>query len=136
MSLIDKSRFAEIPTLNNCLGIEFVSIEKEKLVGRMPVDDRTKQVFGIMHGGASGVLVETLASIGSVVNIDSEKQIVVGVELHCRHVNSVSEGWVLGTARPKKIGKNIHFWNVEIVKESDPTCLICEGSCTLFVRNR
>lgn len=121
-------------TLASHLGIEFLEVTKDKLVARMPVDERTKQPYGLLHGGASGVLVETLASIGAMLNVDATKDSAVGVELHCRHLSSARDGWVVGTATPDKLGKNIHFWKVQIVKEEDPSKIICEGSCTVFVR--
>jgi 1,4-dihydroxy-2-naphthoyl-CoA hydrolase len=121
-------------TLASHLGIEFLDVTKDKLVARMPVDERTKQPYGLLHGGASGVLVETLASIGAMLNVDATKDSAVGVELHCRHLSSARDGWVVGTATPDKLGKNIHFWKVQIVKEEDPSKIICEGSCTVFVR--
>ena len=121
-------------TLASHLGIEFLEVTKDKLVARMPVDERTKQPYGLLHGGASGVLVETLASIGAMLNVDATKDSAVGVELHCRHLSSARDGWAVGTATPDKLGKNIHFWKVQIVKEEDPSKIICEGSCTVFIR--
>lgn len=121
-------------TLASHLGIEFLEVNRDKLVARMPVDDRTKQPYGLLHGGASGVLVETLASVGAMLNVDASKDSAVGVELHCRHLSSARDGWVVGTATPEKLGKNIHFWKVQIVKEEEPSKIICEGSCTVFVK--
>jgi 1,4-dihydroxy-2-naphthoyl-CoA hydrolase len=69
-----------------------------------------------------------------MLNVDATKDSAVGVELHCRHLSSARDGWVVGTATPDKLGKNIHFWKVQIVKEEDPSKIICEGSCTVFVR--
>ena len=129
-----KDQLKDSKTLASHLGIEFLEVTKDKLVARMPVDERTKQPYGLLHGGASGVLVETLASIGAMLNVDATKDSAVGVELHCRHLSSARDGWVVGTATPDKLGKNIHFWKVQIVKEEDPSKIICEGSCTVFVR--
>lgn len=129
-----KDQLKDSKTLASHLGIEFLEVTKDKLVARMPVDERTKQPYGLLHGGASGVLVETLASIGAMLNVDATKDSAVGVELHCRHLSSARDGWVVGTAIPDKLGKNIHFWKVQIVKEEDPSKIICEGSCTVFVR--
>ncbi len=134
MTTTDLSNLNNTNSLASLIGIEFIEATKDRLKARMPVDDRTKQPYGLLHGGASGVLVETLASVGSMLNIDSTKAGVVGIELHCRHISSAREGWVLGIAIPRKVGRRIHFWDVKVVKEDQPEKVICEGSCTLFVR--
>ena len=134
MNSLDKDKLNNTPTLASHLGIEFIEASKNKLVARMPVDERTKQPYGLLHGGASGVLVETLASVGSMLNVDATKDSAVGIELHCRHISSAREGWVVGTATPEKLGKSIHFWKVQVIKENEPSKIICEGTCTLFIK--
>lgn len=129
-----KDQLNAVKSLASHLGIEFMEFSKDRLTARMPVDERTKQPYGLLHGGASGVLVETLASVGARLNTNDPKHNPVGIELHCRHLSSAREGWVIGIAVPEKIGGSIQFWKVQVVKEEDPTKIICEGSCTLFIK--
>src|SRR5687768_4800918 len=82
------------------LGIEFKSLAPDKVIATMPVDDRTRQPFGLLHGGASAALAETVASIGAFLNIDGEKQAAVGVELNVNHIRGKTEGIVTATATP------------------------------------
>lgn len=119
------------PCMVGHVGIEFTSITADKLVAKMPVDHRTKQRFGILHGGASAVLAETVASVGAWLNIDEEKFSAVGIEINCSHLKSVSSGFVTATARPLKIGRSIQFWEIKLVNDqNEPTC---ESRCTLAV---
>jgi len=136
MNSSERDKLNNSDTLASHLGIEFLEVSKNKLVARMPVDQRTKQPYGLLHGGASGVLVETLASVGAMLNLDQPEDSAVGVELHCRHLSSARDGWVVGTAVPEKLGKSIHFWKVQVVKEGSPENIICEGTCTLFVKRK
>lgn len=117
--------------LASTLGIEFLSIEREKLVARMPVDDRTKQPFGLLHGGASVALAETLASVGGWLQIDPEKFAVVGLEINANHVRSVREGFVIGTAVPLHVGRTTQIWETRIVDERGK--LVSISRCTLSV---
>lgn len=96
------------------LGIELVSDDDGVIIGRMPVDARTIQPAGIMHGGASAALAETLGSYGSKIIAEKTDQQSVGVELHIHHLKSVSAGYVIGTARMVKQGKTLHLWNIDI----------------------
>jgi len=127
-------------TLAEALGIELLQVDKDIVKARMPVDKRTKQPMGLLHGGATAALIETLASIGSYKNIANEKgSAAVGVELNVSHLSSASEGWVIGIAKPIRLGKSIHVWNVEVFKEEADTGqnskLISSGRCTLFIRS-
>jgi 1,4-dihydroxy-2-naphthoyl-CoA hydrolase len=96
------------------LGIEFTEIGPDFLRGRMPVDDRTRQPFGILHGGASVALAETLGSTGAGLVVDPDKYRVVGQEINANHVRAVTDGFVIGTARPLHIGKRSHVWEIPI----------------------
>ncbi len=129
----DLKTLNEAPTLMKSLGIEFINLDKNELVAKMPVNEKTFQIEGILHGGASAALIETLASVGSYLHIDPKKQIAVGTELNISHLSSAREDWVTGTAKPIRIGKNIHVWNVEVHQESK---LISTGRCSLFIKER
>src|SRR5687768_7666861 len=95
-------------TLVEHLGIEFVEIGDDYLKARMPVDNRTRQPMGLLHGGASLVLAETLGSVGAYLCIDPTKQTCVGLEINANHIRGVSSGWVYGTARPLHLGRTTH----------------------------
>jgi 1,4-dihydroxy-2-naphthoyl-CoA hydrolase len=94
------------------LGLELVEIGPDYLVGRLPVDHRTKQTFGLFHGGASVVLAETLGSIGANMLVNPETHYAVGLEVNANHVRPVREGWVTGTARPLHIGRFTQVWEI------------------------
>lgn len=116
------------------LGIEFITLEKDKVVMTMPVDERTHQPAGYLHGGASVLLAETAASIGGALNVDLEKQAVFGMEINANHVRSKREGLVTATATPLHIGKTTMVWDVKITDEEEK--LICISRCTLGVVDR
>lgn len=99
------------------LGIQFTNIGDDFLEATMPVDERTKQTIGLLHGGASAVLIETLGSVASALCLDTDKQFPVGIEINVAHIRSVTEGTVTGRITPIKLGKSIHFWSGEIRNE-------------------
>ena len=113
------------------LGIEFTEIGADFLRGRMPVDARTKQPYGILHGGASVALAETLGSTAAGLVVDPDKYRVVGQEINANHVRAVSDGFVIGTARPHHVGKRSHVWEIRITDERDR--LVCISRITMFV---
>ena len=113
------------------LGIEFTEIGADFLRGRMPVDDRTKQPYGILHGGASVALAETLGSTAAGLAVDPDKYRVVGQEINANHVRAVSEGFVIGTARPHHLGRRSHVWEIRIADEQER--LVCISRLTMFV---
>ena len=123
-----------INTLLQTLGIEISDIGKKCIVGKMPVDHRTKQPFGVLHGGASVALAETLGSIGGGMQIDKNTQSVVGIEINASHLRSVSSGWVHGRADAVRIGKKIQVW--EIVIKDQKKNIICKSRLTLAVINK
>ncbi|WP_046178473.1 PaaI family thioesterase [Domibacillus tundrae] len=118
-------------TLIASLGMEMVKIEKGTVVMTMPVDERTRQPFGFLHGGASVALAETAASIGSAVLIDSETELCFGLEINANHLKSKREGIVTATASIVHQGKSTHVWTVEIRDEDE--ALICLSRCTIAV---
>lgn len=120
--------------LMEALGIEFVEMEKDKVIMTMPVDERTHQPAGFLHGGASVLLAETAASIGGFLNIDQAKQAVFGLEINANHLRSKQSGLVTATATPYHIGRTTMVWDIEITDEENR--LICISRCTLGVVDR
>lgn len=113
------------------LGIEFIELGPDYIKGRMPVDDRTRQPHGILHGGASVALAETLGSIGAGLVVDRTKFRCVGQEINANHVRAIASGWVIGTARPLHIGRRSHVWEIRITDERDR--LVCISRLTMAV---
>ncbi len=125
----------EIPVtggLPRHLGIEFTELGEDYLRGRMPVDERTHQPYGILHGGASVALAETLGSVGAMLAIDPSKSIALGQEINANHLRGVSSGYVTGTARPIHIGLSTHVWEIRIVDEGER--LVCISRITMFIQ--
>ena len=118
-------------TMTSTIGIEITDIGDDFICGKMPVDERTTQPFGLLHGGASVALAETLGSIGGGIKGYSNNETVVGIEINANHLKSVRDGWVYGKATPIRIGKKIQVWNIEITNEDDD--LICVSRLTLAV---
>lgn len=105
------------------LGIEFLEIGDDYLVARVPVDERTRQPFGLLHGGVSMVLAETLGSNGAYFSCP-EGHHAVGLEINANHLRSATSGWVTGTARPLHIGRSTQVWQIEMVNDAgEPTCI-------------
>ncbi len=119
------------PSMGEHLGIELIEVGDDFLKGRMPVDHRTKQPFGLLHGGASCVLAETLGSIGSALIIDSSKFMCVGIEINANHIRSARQGFVTGTATPIHIGATTHVWDIRINDEQDK--LVCISRLTVAI---
>lgn len=120
---IDALNASSRDNINETLGIRFTNVDESSLSGEMPVDARTHQPFGILHGGASVVLAETLGSMAANYCIDMDKQYAVGLEVNANHLRSVSSGKVCGTARPVHLGRTTQVWTIEICDESGkPSC--------------
>jgi uncharacterized protein (TIGR00369 family) len=118
-------------TLLEALGIKIVSVAADKVVATMPVDERTVQPFGYLHGGATAALLETVASLGAIENADLETHLVFGVEICVRHKKSAREGVVTGTATPLEMGADRQVW--EVATRNEAGDLLSEGTCTLRV---
>ena len=118
-------------TMLSALGIEITDVGDDYICGKMPVDHRTKQPFGLLHGGASVALAETLGSIGGGIKVDGSKKTVMGIEINANHLKSVKDGWVYGKAIPIKVGKNNQVWEIQITNEDNE--LICISRLTLAV---
>ncbi|HEY5810235.1 MAG TPA: hotdog fold thioesterase [Povalibacter sp.] len=122
------------PALPSHIGIEFTELGDDFIRARMPVDDRTRQAFGILHGGASVVLAETLGSVGASLIVDSARYQCVGQEINANHIRGVKDGFVIGTARPLHLGRRSQVWEIRIVDERDR--LVCISRLTIAVVDR
>ncbi len=118
-------------TMGSHLGMEFTEIGENFLKARMPVDERTRQPYGLLHGGASAALAETLGSVASAYVIDREKYICVGLEINANHVRGAKQGYVYGTATPLHLGKTTHVWDIRIVDEREK--LVCVSRLTVAI---
>ncbi len=116
-------------TLIEHLGIEFLEIGDDYLKAKMPVDYRTKQPTGLLHGGASVVLAETLGSVAAGLCVNGEKKETVGLEINANHIRPVTDGWVTGVAKPIHIGNTTQIWEIKIYNEQDN--LICISRLTV-----
>jgi 1,4-dihydroxy-2-naphthoyl-CoA hydrolase len=121
-------------SLSHHLGIIITEVGADFLRATMPVNAHTHQPFGLLHGGASVALAETLGSIGSMLCIDSEKFMAVGQEINANHIRGVASGVVTGTARPWHLGRSSHVWHIELRDESDK--LVCVSRLTIAVVER
>lgn len=116
------------------LGIVITEVGKDYICGTMPVDNRTKQPFGLLHGGASVVLAETLGSYGSGFCLDLTKNISVGMEVNANHIKSATEGTVYGKATLLHLGKKSHIWDIRI--KDDKGSLVCVSRLTVAILER
>jgi len=119
-------------TIIELLGIEVVHFDENSISARMPVDKRTHQPLGLLHGGASVVLIESLGSVGSSLLIDLEKEYPVGLEVNANHIGSARSGNVIGIAKILHKGKKTHVWTVDI-KDEESGRLICTGRLTVMI---
>lgn len=118
-------------TMGGTIGIEFTEIAADHLRATMPVDKRTIQPYGLLHGGASAALAETLGSVASALVIDGETQICVGIAINANHLRSVKEGYVHGVASPLHLGARTHVWEIKIY--NDDHQLICASRLTVAI---
>ncbi|MBC7887053.1 MAG: hotdog fold thioesterase [Ferruginibacter sp.] len=121
-------------TMAEYLGMEWTEIGDDFLKIRMPVDHRTKQVYGLLHGGASCALAETAGSVASHLVIDSGKFICVGLEINANHIRSARQGFVTGIATPLHLGATTHVWDIKIYDELEK--LICISRLTVAILNK
>lgn len=114
------------------LGIEYLELGADYLTARMPVDHRTRQPYGILHGGASVVLAESLGSIASALCVDNPAvQRPVGLEINANHIRPVSEGWVYGKVQAIHVGRRTHIWQIEITNEAGK--MVCVSRITVAI---
>ena len=118
-------------TMVEHLAMEFTEIGDDYLVAKMPVDNRTKQPAGLLHGGASAALAETLGSVASVLCLPSEQKMPVGIEINANHLKSATSGFVTGKVKPVRLGQSLHVWNIEI--HNDKNDLVCVSRLTVMI---
>jgi len=118
-------------TLLDTLGIRVTAIGDDWLQGTMPVDHRTHQPYGLLHGGASVALAETLGSVASMLTLDAARERSVGLDINANHVRGVREGTVTGTARPLHLGRSTQVWEIRIDNEDGQ--LVCVSRLTMAV---
>jgi 1,4-dihydroxy-2-naphthoyl-CoA hydrolase len=121
-------------TMGEFIGIEWTEIGENYLKAKMPVDNRTKQPYGLLHGGASCVLAETIGSVASAMVVDHSKCYCVGLEINANHIRSAKEGFVTGVAYPLHLGASTHVWDIKIHDEKNK--LICVSRLTVAVIHR
>ncbi|WP_310392159.1 hotdog fold thioesterase [Hymenobacter sp.] len=123
---------ASRPTLADALGIEITAVTADYLEGRMPVDGRTHQPMGLLHGGASVALAETLGSLAAALRVDPAKHACVGLEINANHLRGVRDGWVVGRATPVHVGRSTQVWEIRISHE-ETGALVCISRITMAV---
>lgn len=121
-------------TLNRLMGLEIVGCTDDSILGRMPVDERTRQPGGVLHGGASVAFAETLASWGAHLTVDPAASYCVGMEINANHLRPVESGWVHGEGRPMSRGRTTQVWDIRIT--NDEGRLVCVSRCTIAVLPR
>lgn len=118
-------------TMSDYIGIEWKELGEDFLKATMPVDHRTKQPYGLLHGGASCVLAETIGSLASAMVVDHSRYFCVGLEINANHIRSARDGFVTGIARPLHIGSSTHVWDIKIYDRSEK--LVCVSRLTVAV---
>lgn len=118
-------------TMAEFLGMEWTELGEDYVKIRMPVDQRTKQPYGLLHGGASCALAETIGSVASQLVLDPNKFICVGLEINANHIRSARTGFVHGIARPLHLGGTTHVWDIKIYDDQEK--LICISRLTLAI---
>lgn len=123
-------------TMGSYLGIEFIEAGDDYLTARMPVNEKTKQPIGIMHGGASCVLAETVGSTAANYCVDNNRSYCVGLDINTNHVRAMREGFVYGTARPFHLGKSTQVWGIEIKNEQGQLVSVTRLTMAVLQRSR
>lgn len=123
-----------VNTMLQHLGIQFTKVGDGTIEARMPVDHRTHQPFGILHGGASVALAETLGSVAAMCCLDSSLQYCVGLDINANHIKAVRDGFVIGSVKPIHIGKKTHVWEIKIVTEKEE--LVCISRITMAILDK
>ncbi len=131
---MDYPQFDYSKTVMGALGIEMLEFSPERVVAVMPVTWKTHNPYGTLHGGVSVVMAETVASAGSYLFIDHQKQSAVGLEINANHIKSVAQGMVKATGKPVHIGKKTIVWEIHIVDEAED--LVCISRCTMAILDK
>jgi 1,4-dihydroxy-2-naphthoyl-CoA hydrolase len=132
--VLDDLKTISKDTMGTYIGIELTEIGENYLKGRMPVDHRTRQPYGLLHGGASAALAETLGSIASAFVVDQTKYFCLGLEINANHIRSAREGFVYGTATPLHLGNSTHVWDIRIHDGHEK--LVCASRLTVAILKR
>ncbi len=132
--LIENMNSNRAESIWNILDIKLVEARKDRVVATMPIGPQHRQQVGYLHGGVSVVLAESLASFGSVLNIDANKQMAFGLEINANHLRPKREGTLTGTATPISRGRTTHVWDIRITDEQDK--LVCISRCTVAIVDR
>lgn len=119
-------------TIMDAIGIEMKEVNEDKVVATMPVHGPTRQPVGLLHGGASVVLAETVASVGSMNLIDAETEAAVGLEINANHIRGVRDGSVKAVGTPLHVGRTTHVWEIKITDEATGK-LVCSSRCTIAI---
>ena len=119
-------------TLMDQLGIECIELSEDYVISRMPVDKRTHQPMGLLHGGASAALIESIGSMGSTLLLDITKQHPVGIEINANHIGGIRTGHVIAKGKIVHAGKKTHLWQVDITEEGTNK-LVCSGRLTVMI---
>ncbi len=131
---IDQFNMLGKGTMDEYLGIQWTELGEDHLKAIMPVDHRTRQPYGFLHGGASCVLAETIGSVGSAMVIDHNRFYCVGLEINANHIRTVREGVVTAIAKPLHLGTSTHVWDIKIFDEREK--LVCASRLTVAVLPR
>lgn len=121
-------------TMSKLLGIQFIEVGESYIKATMPVCANTHQPYGLLHGGASAALAETIGSVASWLTINREQQICVGIEINCNHIRGKKDGIVTATAEPLHIGATTHVWDIKIRDEQEK--LICVSRLTVAITQK
>ena len=113
------------------IGIEYTEVGNDYLCGKMPVDERTKQPLGLLHGGANVTLAETLGSMAAHLCLDTKKEYAVGLDINANHIKAAKSGYVYGKAQAIHIGKKTHVWEIKITNDEDQ--LVCISRITMAI---
>lgn len=131
---IDELQARSKNSMSDFLDIHFIEIGHDYIKATMPVVDKTRQPMGLLHGGASAVLAETIGSVASVCVIDYKTKSIVGLEINCNHIRAVKDGIITATCKPFHIGKTTHVWNIEIHDEQQK--LVCISRLTVMILDK
>jgi len=126
---LDQLKQGSKDTLMEHLGIDYLEIGDDFLKARMPVDSRTRQSAGILHGGASAALAETLGSVAASMCVDRERKRIVGIEINANHIRPVTGGWVTGVTKPVHVGNTTQIWEIRIYNDEEK--LVCISRLTV-----
>ncbi len=142
MSIFFDTKEISLSDLNNInkntsadwLGIEFCELGEDFLVAKMPVDHRTVQPLGTVHGGAYCLLAETVGSVAANLCLNRKTSVAIGLDINANHLKSVNKGWVFGTARPFHIGKTIQVWEIKITDTQGNLCCISRLTVSIVAK--